>query len=189
MTADQFKQIVPSIKAVNLEKYLPQFAPVLTRYDITTPIRIAPFIAQVAHESVGFNYCKEIASGAAYEGRRDLGNTQTGDGVKFKGRGLIQITGRSNYRAVSKAFFGDERLLTQPEILEQPQYALQSACWYWKDRGLNFYADQSEAWRKVWKGKQYDKFQWITIKINGGLNGYADRLRYYERAKKVFGLW
>jgi len=81
------------------------------------------------------NYNKEIASGAAYEYRKDLGNIYPGDGVKFKGRGLIQITGRSNYTAAAKALGID--CINHPELLEQPEWAVKSACWWWENKGLN----------------------------------------------------
>ena len=97
--------------------------------------RLRYFCAQVAHESCGLLYTKELASGKAYEGRTDLGNTQKGDGVRFKGRGYIQITGRANYTALAKDLKID--CVNHPELLEQPQYALLSALWFWKKRGLN----------------------------------------------------
>jgi putative chitinase len=136
------------------------------------PARIAAFIAQLAHESGEFRYTQEIASGAAYEGRKDLGNTQPGDGKRFKGRGLIQITGRANYADCSEALYEDSRLLATPELLELPDGAADSAGWFWTAHGLNELADVG-------------KFESITRVINGGVNGYAERLEYWERAKVV----
>ena len=107
---------------------------------------------------------------ARYEGRADLGNTQPGDGSKFRGRGLIQITGRSNYKTCGEALGLD--LITQPELLEKPQHACMSAVWFWATRGLNTLADEG-------------KFDTITSRINGGLNGLADRQALYARALKV----
>lgn len=125
-----------------------------------SPLRLAHFLAQVGHESGSFKYMEEIASGSAYEGRADLGNTVPGDGVKFKGRGPIQITGRANYR-----FFGRQigiDLERRPEIAAYPSIGLHLACAYWGNRNLNGLADK-------------DLLEDITRKINGGLNGLADR--------------
>lgn len=147
----------------------------MIEFGIDTPRRIAAFLAQVAHESGSLRYVRELASGKAYEGRLDLGNTQPGDGVRYKGRGLIQITGRHNYRQCSIALYGiAELLLDAPETLEQPPAAARSAAWFWWSRGLNILADCP------------DSFKAITRRINGGLNGYADRLDFYERAQEVF---
>lgn len=189
ISKEQLKKIVPYISANALETFTPHLNALLPKYHINTPQRVAAFIAQVAHESGSFKYVREIASGKAYEGRKDLGNIYEGDGVKFKGRGLIQITGRSNYYACSIALFGDDRLLKNPDLLATPTYAVESACWYWSSRNLNDIADKPEDWktfatiRKV--RKEYTKFQWLTIKINGGLNGYEDRLQLYNRALTV----
>jgi putative chitinase len=103
-----------------------------------------------------------------------LGNTPEadGDGQRFRGRGLIQITGRRNYLACSQALFGDDRLLLQPQLLEQVQWACESAAWFWQSNGLNELADK-------------DQFTTITRRINGGLNGLEDRLRLWARAKAV----
>lgn len=179
------KKICLHITDKNLETYTPLLNEAFKRYEIDTNERIACFLSQIIHESGSFRYVKEIASGKAYEGRLDLGNTQAGDGVKFKGRGLIQTTGRSNYRAVSIFLFDDLRLLDNPEILEEPKYALESACYYWKSRNLNFICDKPDDWRIMHKDKSRNKFEWLTIKINGGLNGYKDRLHYYNLARTV----
>ncbi|WP_416463178.1 glycoside hydrolase family 19 protein [Sphingomonas sp. VDB2] len=122
--------------------------------------RLAHFLAQVGHESGSFKYMEEIASGSAYEGRTNLGNIQPGDGIRFKGRGPIQITGRANYR-----FFGRQigiDLERRPEIAAYPSIGMHLACAYWSNRNLNGLADK-------------DLLEEITRKINGGLNGLADR--------------
>lgn len=131
--------------------------------------RLRYFCAQVAHESGGLLYTKELASGEAYEGRKDLGNTEKGDGVRFKGRGYIQITGRANYAALAKDLKID--CVNHPELLERPEYALLSALWYWKKNGLNKYADR-------------DAFTELTKRINGGANGMTDRLEWLRKANK-----
>ena len=128
------------------------------------------FLAQIGHESGQLRYVQEIASGEAYEGRTDLGNTEPGDGVKYKGRGLIQITGKTNYLLCSIAL--DLDLLNLPELLEQPKYAALSAGWFWYNKNLNSLADLG-------------MFKQITKRINGGYNGYADRYKLYQRAFEV----
>lgn len=143
-------------------------------FDINTPARVAAFVAQCAHESACFAYTRELADGRAYEGRADLGNTQPGDGQKFKGRGLIQITGRENYAACSLALFNDLRLLENPALLEQPTEAARSAAWFWKQRGLNELADVGN-------------YRRITKTINGGYTHYDRRLKLYQRALPAFG--
>ena len=123
-------------------------------------LRLAHFMAQLVHESGHFKYMEEIASGAAYEGRRDLGNTVAGDGKRFKGRGPIQLTGRANYREFGRRIGID--LENHPEIAAIPSIGLHTALEYWKDRNLNAYADR-------------DDVVGITKRINGGTNGLADR--------------
>lgn len=144
-------------------------------FGITTPMRQAAFLAQLAHESGEFRYMRELADGSAYEGRADLGNTQPGFGVKYKGRGPIQITGYNNYVKCSQALFGDDRLIDSPDLLEQPEQGCMAAAWFWSTHGLNELADAGD-------------FIKITKRINGGLNGLEDREHYYKRAKEVLGL-
>ena len=143
------------------------------KYQINTPKRIAAFIAQIAHESGSLKYVEEIASGAAYEGNKGLGNAQPGDGIKFKGRGLIQLTGRANYKLVGQALNYD--FISKPEDLELPGPACYSAAWFWDSRQLNTLADK-------------DDFLGITKKINGGTNGLEDRKKHWATAKKVLGI-
>ena len=135
LTNEQLKAIMPSSTEENRQKYLPFLNKYMGEYGIDTPHRQAQFLAQIGHESVQLRYSREIASGAAYEGRKDLGNTELGDGVRFKGRGLIQITGRSNYKQISDEWGID--FISNPELLEQPEYAVKSACWWYKKNVLN----------------------------------------------------
>lgn len=188
ITITEIKRILPSADYAVLLKYA-QWLPALEKHDINTPARIGAFISQIGHESANFKYTKEIASGAEYDtGKKAiaLGNTpgDDNDGEKLKGRGLLQVTGTNNYRACSRYLFGDDRLLENPELLEQPRWALESACWYWNSRNINLICDKPEDWHKPGV-HNYDKFQWITILINGGLNGYNERLANYNRARKV----
>lgn len=141
----------------------------MEKFEIDTPKRIAAFLAQIAHESGELRYMEEIASGAAYEGRKDLGNIHPGDGVKFKGRGPIQITGRANYLMCSRDLYGDERLLEHPQYLSTPLDGCMSAAWFWQRKNLNDLADAGDFIR-------------ITKLINGGLNGLEQRQMYHKRA-------
>jgi putative chitinase len=173
ITQQQLLQILP-----NAGRQAGVFVPVLNtamgKYGIVTRLRIAAFIAQVGHESGQLRYVREIwgptAAQAGYEGRADLGNTVAGDGSKYRGRGLIQITGRANYKACGDALGLD--LINQPTLLEQARYAAMSAAWFWSTRGLNNLADQGA-------------FVTITRRINGGLNGQDDRKALYDKALKV----
>jgi predicted chitinase/uncharacterized protein YcbK (DUF882 family) len=138
---------------------------------ITTPARAAKFLATVAHESGEFRFQEEIASGAAYEGRRDLGNTQPGDGKRFKGRGYIQLTGRSNYKQASQAL-GIDFVKDPKRVAESLTMSAKVTCWWWKTHGCNQLADTpGEAGMIA-----------VTRRVNGGTNGLDDRLRYYRRA-------
>ena len=173
MTNELLKKLYPQSTEANRQKYLEYLNEYMPQYGIDTPLRQAAFIAQIGHESAQLTYSKEIASGQSYEGRKDLGNIYPGMGVKYKGRGLIQITGFYNYEKASKALGVD--FIKQPELLEQPEWAVKSACWWWKSHGLNEIADNGD-------------FRMITKIINGGSNGYEDRLKLYNIAKKVFGV-
>lgn len=123
-------------------------------------LRFAHFIAQLAHESGNFRYMEEIASGAAYEGRKDLGNIIAGDGVRFKGRGPIQLTGRDNYKKYGRALGIDFE--SHPELVAIPSIGLLVACKFWTNNGLNELADR-------------DDVLTITRRINGGTNGLVER--------------
>lgn len=146
----------------------------MSAFDINTPKRQAAFLAQVGHESGGLHWLRELwgptPAQIRYEGRADLGNTQPGDGFKYRGRGLIQITGRANYSEAGKAL--GLPLIDFPVLLENPEFAAKSAAWFWKSRGLNELAD-------------IDKFERITRRINGGLNGQAERLALYQKAQEA----
>ncbi|MBY6239800.1 putative peptidoglycan-binding domain-containing protein [Methylosinus sp. Sm6] len=139
---------------------------------LTTPRRQAHFLAQIAHESAGMRTTVEYASGAAYEGRKDLGNTQSGDGARFKGRGLIQLTGRANYMAYGFELGLD--LVGKPELAARFPAAALTAALYWRKRGINVPADRED-------------LEAVTRKINGGVNGLADRRVYLAVAKRVIG--
>ncbi|HEV7905588.1 MAG TPA: glycoside hydrolase family 19 protein [Pyrinomonadaceae bacterium] len=170
ITDNMLRDIMPNLPAAKRQLYLPHLNDAMSEFEIATYLRAAAFLAQLAHESAELRYFEEIASGRAYEGRKDLGNTQPGDGVKFKGHGPIQITGRANHAACGKALGLD--LINNPTLITQPENAFRSAGWFWDTRNLNALAD----------GRL---FKAITKKINGGFNGLADRQKYYDRALRT----
>ena len=173
ITTQQLLQILPSA-GQSAGVFVSALNTAMNHYQIVGLKRVAAFIAQIGHESGQLKYVKEIwgptKAQAKYEGRVDLGNTVQGDGSKYRGRGLIQITGRANYKACGEALALD--LINEPELLEKPQHACMSAAWFWASRGLSTLADAG----------QFDK---ITQRINGGQNGAADRQALYARALKV----
>lgn len=170
---DTLKKCLPYAKAENLHLYIDPLNETFDKFEINTPERIASFLAQIAHESGSFRYTEEIATGEAYEGRIDLGNIHKGDGVKYKGRGLIQITGLANYKQVSDALGYD--FVSKPKDLALPNPAALSAGWFWKNRGLNELADGGQ-------------FTLITRRINGGLNGFEQRAKFWMTCKKALGI-
>ncbi len=194
ITLEQLKKIFPQTGTDRLNIFLPYLNKYMPQYGIHSPEATAMFIAQVGHESGAFQYTEEIASGKAYDTGRmaeHLGNTPEadGDGQKYKGRGLIQITGKSNYMALSIDMYGDEQaLLIAPEILRHPREATESACWYWKLKDLTTWAEKPAEWytTNTYMGIRMNKLQYVTYRINGGLNGYDERLKYYARAVEVF---
>ncbi len=135
ITNDFLKEVMPQSTESNRQKYLEWLNYFMPIYSINDNDEIAAFIAQVGHESGQLTYSEEIASGKAYEGRKDLGNIQKGDGIRFKGRGLIQITGRFNYEKLSKDL--NEDFINNPKLLSTPKYAVASACWFWDLKKLN----------------------------------------------------
>ena len=173
ITVQQLLLILPNAGQV-AGVFVPVLNTAMNRYQIVGAKRVAAFIAQIGHESGQLKYVKEIwgptVAQTRYEGRADLGNTEPDDGSKYRGRGLIQITGRANYKACGDALGLD--LINQPELLEKPQHACMSAAWFWATKGLSTLADEG-------------KFETITRRINGGLNGLADRQMLYTRALKV----
>lgn len=164
------RHVVPSLSPSKAKALSADLGEAMHKFNITTSKRARMFIAQLAHESGGFVYREEIASGAAYEGRRDLGNTHPGDGRRYKGRSYIQITGRSNYTDISKALGVD--FVAHPTKLAEPKYAALAAAWWWSRNGLNQIADTGDIYG-------------VTRRVNGGLNGLADRQAYYRRTLRV----
>jgi putative chitinase len=147
---------------------------VMNRFEITTKLRVAAFIAQIGHESGRFQFLQELwgptDAQRRYEGRQDLGNTQRGDGYRYRGRGLIQLTGRNNYRTTGQALGLD--LEGDPGLAALPENAALIAGHFWDSRNLNPLADAGD-------------FTTITRCINGGTNGLADRRKIYEEALRL----
>ncbi|MBI4904878.1 MAG: chitinase [Acidobacteria bacterium] len=173
LTREKFRIIMYPASAQLIDRFFSHFAAALTANSINTALRQAHFLGQLGHESGNLRYTEEIASGSDYEGRVDLGNTQKGDGVRFKGRGLIQITGRSNYAAYGKVRGKD--YITEPNnkiLATDPAVAVDCSGWYWSDRGINAVADR-------------DDIKAVTKIINGGTNGLEDRTQRTKRAKCI----
>ena len=176
ISKQQIKNIC-NAKDSDIDKYLPHLNNMMDKYEINTPNRRRHFIVQILHESFCLSRCREMYNGTPeeyfkkYDNRKDLGNSFPGDGLKYKGRGLIQITGRFNYSCASIDIFKNSTLIDHPEMLEQPALAVEVSCWFWKVRNLNSLAD-------------IDATKAITLKINGGLNGFIERLSLYNLAKK-----
>ncbi|MBH0236805.1 peptidoglycan-binding protein [Methylobrevis albus] len=175
LDADLLRVIAPKVTGTRAVRQAEIIADVgaaledtLEYYDIFSRIRIAHFLAQIAHECDGFCTTEEYASGKDYEGRLDLGNTQKGDGVRFKGRGLLQLTGRFNYAAMSDTLGID--LVADPHLAAEPVTSLKIAGEYWKSRKINVAADA-------------DDLITVTRKVNGGLRGLAERQAYLAKAK------
>lgn len=181
ITAQQLKKIMPNALSKNVDTYLPHLNDLMPKFGITGKLRVCHFLAQVAHESGELRYSQEIASGKAYDTGKlavALGNTPEadGDGQKYKGRGLIQLTGTTNYRKfneyLKKNFVDADDVLKNPEKVATPKYAVMSACWFFATFGCLALADK-------------DDIRAVTKRINGGYNGFDQRQRYYNRAKEV----
>ncbi|OUM34740.1 lysozyme [Pseudomonas putida] len=179
ITEQQLLRILPNAGR-KAGVFVPALNATMGKYAIVTRLRMAAFLAQIGHESGHLQYVRELGNNK-YLSKYDtgslaqrLGNTPAadGDGQLYRGRGLIQVTGRFNYEACSEALFGDSRLLNTPELLEHPVYASMSAGWFWQKEGLNSLADKGDILT-------------ITKRINGGTNGLDDRRSIYKRALEV----
>ena len=167
---------LPAARRADVDRYAPGIAACFRRHGLSTPLRQAHFLAQIGHESASLRHSAEIASGAAYERRADLGNTHPGDGPRFKGRGLIQLTGRANYTRFAEAIGRKAEILANPALVATDAgLAVEAAGWFWEDRKLNALADR-------------DDLRLITRRINGGLNGLAQRAALLRRIKALYRL-
>lgn len=167
VNADELQRLSPGLPRDQAEKMAPVVSAAIEHAGITDKRERAAFLAQVAHETDGFRTMEEYASGKDYEGRKSLGNTEPGDGEKFKGRGLVQLTGRENYTRAGEALGID--LVNQPELAAHSPHAERIAAWYWADKGIGPLAREG-------------RFESVTRGINGGDNGKTSRREYYERA-------
>ena len=171
--ADKLMKIMPKLKRARAEVCAILVNDSMSEFEIdVTLLRQAAYLAQLAHESGELCYFEELSDGKQYEGRKDLGNLQPGDGPRYKGRGPIQLTGRANYRKVGTAL--GLNLEDDPTQASKPSVGFRVAGYFWKSHGLNELADAKE-------------FEKITLRINGGLRGLDKRKAYYERAKEVLG--
>lgn len=167
---EQFCAVLPRLPHLRAVGLYSHFAAACEEFQVTTPLRQAAFLAQLAHESVELRHFEELASGEAYEGRQDLGNVIAGDGKRFKGRGPLQLTGRANYLRAGKALGLD--LVEHPRRASDADVAFRIAGWFWETHGCNESADCGD-------------FVGITKVINGGLNGIEQRLSYFKLAKEI----
>ena len=172
LSQSQLHEIMPRLPAAHAAECLPRLNAAMKEAAIDTPLRQAAFLSQLAHESGELRFFVEFASGAEYEGRKDLGNIHPGDGPRFKGRGPIQLTGRTNYRIAGHALSVD--LEDNPTRAADADVAFRVAAWFWNSRDLNTLADQED-------------FRGITHRINGGYNGLPQREAYYQRARALLG--
>ena len=153
--------------------YLSDLNNCLSNFEINNVKRVRHFISQCSHESACGTYTKELASGKAYENRKDLGNNQPGDGPKYKGAGFIQMTGRSNYQAFAN-FMNDQKIMDGVDYVAK-NYPWSSAGFWWKSNGMNSLCDD--------KNTTVEK---VTKKVNGGTRGLEERKKYYTKACNVF---
>ena len=168
--------VIKPVTGLNIEKlkgHIPnvviaQIPETAKKFNITTNLRLAHFLSQCAHESGNFKFVVELASGKAYEGRKDLGNVNPGDGVKFKGRGLIQCTGRTNYKKFSD-FIGED-CVANPDLVAT-KYPLASAA---------FFFDSNKLWSICDKGADDATVTAVTKRVNGGTIGLADRIKHFK---------
>lgn len=180
ITKEQILQIMPNA-AKYVDKYITYINGYREVFKIDTPIRMAHFLAQIAHETCELKHVKELGNAnyfVKYDNgklKKMLGNVEKGDGYKYRGRGLIQITGRANYQAYQNSNYCRGDIMEHPELLEQPLGAVKSGMWWWWKHGLNTLADN-------------DNFEAITRTINGGTNGLESRRKFLARAKAALNV-
>jgi predicted chitinase len=181
LTVEQFRSSCPKLTEEKAVAYLPMMMAACSEFGITTPLRLASWLAQAGHESGSFRYLQEIwgptTAQLKYEPPSSvaskLGNIRPGDGYRFKGRGPIQVTGRYNYEKAGKALGMD--LITHPELAADPIQAFRISAWWWKEHGCNEIADTGNMVA-------------LTRRINGGTNGLADREKRFDLACQVLGV-
>ena len=170
ITTDILRRLCPSSKQAIIDGVVLYFNKYADEYEISNELRVCHFLAQAAHESAHFMTLEEYASGDAYEGRSDLGNTQPGDGRRYQGRGIFQLTGRANYVAYGNKLSVD--LVNDPPLAATPEISVLTAMEYWRSKGLNAFADANDIMS-------------ITRRINGGTNGLDDRRSYLTKIQRL----
>jgi len=201
ITLEQLQTLIPNAIGGPAAWYEP-LCEALPQYEINTVERVAAFIAQCSHESGGFSVLEEnlnyraatlsklwpqrfppgvaeqyagkpeMIANKTYGGRMGNGSEETGEGYKYRGRGILQLTGKDNYKTCSQALFQDGSLLEDPDLLLDPYYAIHSACWFWNKNKLNQFADSGD-------------LTTMTKKINGGTIGLEDRIKHYDHAVEI----
>jgi predicted chitinase len=171
LTAEQLIYIMKGCKESSILKYIEPINMAIKKYEIDTYLRVCHFLAQVGHESGSLRFSHELASGRMYEGRKDLGNIYPGDGMKYKGQGLIQLTGRLNITSFGKYTGIDFTKENPARIGDEPELSAEAAGWFWMTRKLNKWADA-------------DDIKGVTLRVNGGYNGLQERIAYLKRAKE-----
>lgn len=197
ITAGILKAIAPGSKRTNyknlagLALWMNHWFP---EFEIDTKSEICHILAQLAHESDSFNAMEEYASGKAYEGRKDLGNVKIGDGIKFKGRGPLQVTGRRNYSLMGVKAGAPLKFIDNPQLLATPEWGVWSACIFWTERGLLTISNMADTDKIPYKRKNEDggfeiiyipPIEYISRRVNGGINGLSERIKFYERSKQI----
>lgn len=188
LTRSQLLRAVPNLYKPNLDQFVASFNQWAAHYGIDTTKRVVHYLAQIFHESGALRYSEEIASGAAYDtGSKavSLGNTpeKDGDGQRYKGRGWIQLTGRKNYQNFNNSDLCYVDVVKHPEKVAEFPFNQMASMWFWQQNGLNKIADSDDGGSAC-----TDIVTRITKRVNGGTNGLAQRLCYYRRFKKEFGL-
>jgi predicted chitinase len=191
LTTQQLKSIMPNLSNDRISIYISPLNLALEEFSINTPLRLSAFLAQIAHESGELRYFEEFASGKEYDGRKDLGNINSGDGPLFKGRAPLQITGRTNYELVGKALGID--LIKEPILLTSPTYGFRASAYFWKVLACQRLSKAAKNYGVPINGDLNDladkkDFIGITFAINGGQNGIEERQRYYNNAKKILNV-
>lgn len=205
LTPNILLSVFPNCDKELVTKLIPYLNEYLPAFGIDTKLEVCHFLAQAGHETDSFKVLVEYASGRDYENNIDLGNVFKGDGVKFKGHGIFMTTGRKNHQIAGEQIFelpvfGEERkvfakdaVLDQPLLLSEPQWAVASACIYWKQKKLSNYCvpdKEMVSIRRLIKGKWVDypcyPIEAITRLINGGMNGFVERKAFYEKLSKLF---
>ena len=179
ITQKQLLDAVPGLYKARLDEFVASFNMFHAYFGLNTRDRIIHYLAQVFHESGSLRYVEELASGAQYEGRKDLGNTQKGDGKRFKGRGFIQLTGRKNYQDFYNDGWCSDNIIAYPDLVTRYPLDQMVSMWFWDRNNLNDLADLDNGAN----GEEIVKR--ITKKVNGGYNGLSERVKFYNLFKKT----